>query len=90
MAGQQPWFESNRKRLELDEEPAESHHMQQHGPVDPGDQEAVDNQDGGLRLPEKAGGEHAKEAGRGYWEGGCLHKVLVLSQVMICVENNPK
>ena len=34
--------------------------------VDLGHQEALDHQDGELRVPEEAGGQHAQEAGGGH------------------------
>ena len=44
--------------------------------MDLGHQEALDHQDGELRVPEEAGGQHAQEAGGGHREAGCLHQVL--------------
>ncbi len=40
---------------------------------DQGDQEALDHQDGQVRILEEAHGQHAQEAGGGYYKGGCLH-----------------
>ncbi len=62
--------------MELDEVPAEKYQLQDHGGVEVGDPEAVDPADGGLRLPERADGEYAKEAGGGYPVGGGHNQVL--------------
>jgi hypothetical protein len=39
---------------------------------DQGDQEALDHQDGQVRVLE-AHGQHAQEAGGGFCKAGCLH-----------------
>jgi hypothetical protein len=43
------------------------------GSENQGDQEALDHQDGQVRVLEEAHGQHAQEAGRGYCQAGCLH-----------------
>jgi hypothetical protein len=40
---------------------------------DQGDQEALEHQDGQVRVLEEAHGQHAHEAGGDYCEAGCLH-----------------
>ena len=52
--------------MELDEASGPELQLQDHGGVDPGDQEAVGLDDGGVRLSQEAGGEHAQEAGRSH------------------------
>ena len=65
----------------MNKEPAQGNQLQDHGGVDPGDQAAVGVEDGGLRLPEEVGGEHAQEAGRSDRKKWCLYKILMCTRL---------
>jgi hypothetical protein len=62
--------------VEQDEAPAGELHLLHYVRVDHRDQEALAHQGGRNGLHEEAHGQHAKEAGGGDCEAGCLHQVL--------------